>query len=67
MAMRNTRSQQRLAGPATWLPVIVGALLVAIVAIFIFEAPTQITTPYDTGYLNTEMTDSGASVQTAMR
>lgn len=65
--MRHTRSQQRLAGPATWLPVIVGALLVAIVAIFIFEAPNQITSPSDTGYLNTEMTDSGASVQTAMR
>lgn len=61
------RQTQRFAGPATWLPVVVGALLVAIVAIFIFEAPNQITTPYDTGYLNTEMTDSGAPVQTAMR
>jgi hypothetical protein len=35
----------------TWLPVVVGALLVAIVAIFIFGAPNQIVTPKDNGYL----------------
>ena len=53
------RSQSRavdtFASTATLLPVIVGALLVAIVAIFIFEAPNQITTPGETGYRNTEM------------
>jgi hypothetical protein len=66
-AMRHTRAQQRLAGAAAWLPLIVGALLVAIVAVFIFEAPSQITTPYETGYLNTELPDNGAQVETAMR
>ena len=65
--MRHSRAQQNLAGAAAWLPVIVGALLVAIIAVFILEAPNQITTPYDTGYLNTEMPDSGAPVVTAMR
>jgi hypothetical protein len=53
--MRQTRTEQRLAGAATWLPVVVGALLVMIVAIFIFEAPSEITTPNETGYLNTDM------------
>jgi hypothetical protein len=35
----------------TWLPVVVSVLLVAIVAVFILAAPSQIVTPKDSGYL----------------
>ena len=41
----------RLARATTWLPVVVSALLVVIVAVFIFAAPSQIVTPKDSGYL----------------
>ena len=64
MGMRHPRAEQHLAGAVTWLPVVVGALLVAIVAIFIFEAPNQITTPNETGYLNTDMAISGPQLPT---
>jgi hypothetical protein len=64
MGMRHLRSEQRLAGAVTWLPVVVGALLVAIVAIFIFEAPNEITTPNETGYLNTDMAISSSPAPT---
>lgn len=58
--------KERYERAATWLPLIVGALLVAIVAVFIFAAPDQITTPSDTGYfLSTPA--SAAPIQTAMR
>jgi hypothetical protein len=56
---------KRYSSAATLMPVIVGALLVAIVAIFIFEAPNQITTPRETGYLNTEMPTAVTAVPTA--
>lgn len=35
----------------TWLPVVVSVLLVAIVAVFILAAPSEIVTPKDSGYL----------------
>lgn len=62
----NRTPEQRLAKAATWLPVVVGALLVAIVAIFIVSAPNQIVTPGDNGYLVASTPDNGP-VQTAMR
>ena len=64
MEMRHPRAEQRLAGAVTWLPVIVGALLVAIVAVFVFESPNEITTPNETGYLNTDLAISGTQVPT---
>ncbi len=65
--MHETPGHDSLAGAAAWLPIIVGALLVAIVAIFIFDAPNQITTPSDTGYLNTELQQPDSTpVQTGM-
>jgi len=56
---------QRYERAATWLPVVVGALLVAIVAVFIFAAPSQITNPNQTGYLLSTPA-SAEPVQTAM-
>jgi hypothetical protein len=65
--MHDAPGHAPLAGAATWLPIVVGALLVAIVAIFIFEAPNQITTPNNTGYLNTDLQQSVSSpVETGM-
>jgi multidrug efflux pump subunit AcrB len=67
VAMGDTPGDDRLADATIWLPVVVGALLVAIIAIFIFEAPNQIITPNDTGYLNTELQMPNSSpVQTGM-
>ncbi len=60
VAMRDRPGHSPLA-IATWLPIVVGALLVAIVAIFIFEAPNQITTPNDRGYRNTELQQTDSS------
>ena len=56
---------KRYSSAATLMRVIVGALLMAIVAIFIFEAPNQVTTPADTGYLNTDMPTAVTTVPTA--
>ena len=64
MAMRYLRAELRSTGAPAWLPVIVGALLVAIVAIFIFEAPNEIKTQNVTGYLNTEMSTSSTPIPT---
>ena len=67
MATHDTPGRAPLKSAATWLPIVVGALLMAIVAIFIFEAPNQITTPNDTGYLNTELQQTDSStIQTGM-
>lgn len=41
----------RLVRATTWLPMLVSALLVAIVAIFIFAAPSQVVTANDSGNL----------------
>jgi hypothetical protein len=62
---RKTRGTEGFASVATLLPVIVGALLMAIVGIFLFEAPNQITTPGDTGYLNAEMPAVTTQIPTA--
>lgn len=56
----------RLVRATTWLPVVVGALLVAVVAIFIFEAPNQIVTPKDSGYLIASV-PAETAVQTALQ
>jgi len=63
---REDPMKERFERAATWLPLIVGALLVAIVAVFIFAAPDQITTPNDTGYFMGTPA-SAAPIQTAMR
>ena len=41
----------RLVRATTWLPMLVSARLVAVVAIFILAAPTQVVTPRDNGNL----------------
>jgi hypothetical protein len=64
MAMRYLRAELRFTGAPAWLPIIVGALLVAIVAIFIFEAPNQISPQNETGYLNTDMSISSTQIPT---
>ena len=51
--------------PATLLEMIVGELLIAIVGIFLFDAPNQITMPGNTGYLNGDMPAISAQVPTA--
>ena len=58
---REMRASENFARTAALIPVIVGALLLAIVAIFIFEAPNEITTPSDSGYLNTAMPVAGTA------
>ena len=58
--------KERYERAATWLPYVVGMLLVAIVAVFIFSAPDQITSPNDAGYLLTTPA-SAEPMQTAMR
>ena len=58
--------KERYERAASWLPLVVGALLVAIVAVFVFAAPDQITTPTDTGYL-LGTPASAEPTQTAMR
>ncbi len=66
MAGRRVKQETvRLVNAATLMPVIVGALLMAIVAIFIFEAPNQITTPRDNGYLNADMPTASTTISTA--
>jgi hypothetical protein len=55
----------RFGRATTWLPVVVSVLLVAIVAVFILAAPSQIVTPKDSGYLIASIPP--ALDQTAMR
>jgi hypothetical protein len=55
----------RYARVTTWLPVVVSAVLVAIVAVFILAAPKQIVTPKDSGYLIASVPPQ--MEQTAMR
>ena len=57
---------ERHSRAATLLPAIVGALLVAIVAIFIVAAPNQVVSPSHNGYLSAGVPVSGA-MRTAMR
>ncbi len=48
-----------------WLPMVVSALLVAIVAVFILAAPKQVVSPKDSGYLIASVPPQ--MEQTAMR
>jgi hypothetical protein len=62
---REKQLTKRYSSAATLMPVIVGVLLVAIVSIFIFEAPNQVTTPRETGYLNTDLPTAVTAVPSA--
>ena len=65
-----TDPTERLARATTWLPMLVSALLVVIVAVFILAAPNQVVTPHNSGYLIASVptqVDQAQLDQTAMQ